>query len=228
MATRVYAVIGLGVFGTQLVLSLVAKGCVVVAIDSDKEALDKVKGAASQSVVADTSSVEFLRRVDLDSVDTVVVALSSFDSSALTVAFLKQAGVPYILARAETPIHATILKKIGADEVFIVEVEQGLRLAQKLASPDVLDVMPLSQRVSLAEVLSTNSMINKSIKDLDLRNEFGLNIVAIRREILSTDSYGQPEKTEQIILPTAFEVVIENDVLIVVGSNESLEKFKDY
>jgi trk system potassium uptake protein TrkA len=223
----VFAIIGLGVFGSQLTLSLAARNAKIIAVDADQEAIDRVKDKVTQAIVVDATDENLLSRVPFDNVDTAIVAISAFEVCAMAVAFLKQAGVPYIIARAETHIQSLILKKIGADEIVIVEVEQGVRLAKQLMNPDLLDTMPLSKNLSLAEVVAPAVFYNKKLNELDLPAQFKVSVVAIRRVTLRIGDLGEPEKIEDVVMPQSDEKIQEADILIVIGANANLEKFKE-
>ncbi len=223
----VYAVIGLGAFGTNVALSLAGKGLSVVAIDNDADAIEQVKGKVAQALLIDADDPSFVARAPLDNVDVALVALTRFDVAILVVLYLKQVGVPRIIARAETAIHAQALKKVGADEIINVEEESGTRLAHMLASPHVLDVITLSAEVSLAEVVAHNNIQNKTVDEIDVRTHFNLNLVALRRMEFKVDEEGFPLQGEVLILPEASDVVLSGDVLIVVGKPTDIDRFKE-
>jgi trk system potassium uptake protein TrkA len=227
MQEPVFAIIGLGMFGAQLALSLSARNSKVLVIDISEESINKVRDKVTQAFLADATDENFLKRTPIENVDTAIVAISAFETCALAVAFLKQAGVPYIIARAETHIQSMILKKIGADEVIIVEVEQGIRLAKQLINPDMLDTMPLNKSLSLAEVIAMPALYNKSLKELAFPENFNISIIAIRRTGLRVGDFGEPEKHEEIIIPKANDRIIEGDVLLLVGTNENLVKLRE-
>jgi trk system potassium uptake protein TrkA len=223
----VYVVVGLGAFGTNVALALADKGLSVVAIDNDADAIDQVKGKVAQALLIDADDPSFVARAPLDNVDVALVALTRFDVAILVVLYLKQVGVPRIIARAETAIHAQALKKVGADEIINVEEESGARLAHMLASPHVLDVISLSSEVSLAEVVAHNNIQNKTLEEIDVRAHFGLNVVALRRMEFKVDEEGFPLQGEILILPEDSDLVLSGDVLIVVGKPNDIDRFKE-
>jgi trk system potassium uptake protein len=223
---RVFAIIGLGTFGVHLATALADKGFSVIAIDNDQSALDLVKGRVAQALLIDAEEESFTIRAPLDDVDVALVALKQFEVAILAVLYLKQVGVPYIIARAETRIHAHALTKVGADQIINVEEESGLRLAHQLASPHILDVVRLSNVVTLAEIVAEKSLLDRKLKDLDLRNQRGISIVAIRRAKLQMDEEGLPVQGQEILLPGPEDMIEMGDVLIVVGSNNAVDKFR--
>jgi trk system potassium uptake protein len=223
---RVFAVIGLGTFGSHLAISLAEKGFGVIAIDNNQESLDLVKGRVTQALLIDAEEESFTIRAPLDDVDVALVALKRFEVAILAVLYLKQVGVPYIVARAETSIHAHALTKVGADQIINVEEESGKRLAHQLASPHILDVIRLSNAVTLAEIVAEPELVDRKLKELNLRNQYGINIVALRRIHLIVNEEGLPTQGEEILLPGPEDKILEGDILIVVGSNAAVDKFK--
>jgi trk system potassium uptake protein TrkA len=116
---------------------------------------------------------------------------------------------------------------VGADQIVNIEIDEGTRVAQQIISPDVLDLIPISDVVSLREVAVPAGFVGKSLKDLDLRNRMKVGIVAIRRFLIGIDEGGNTVREEQVVFPNADEVLEEMDVLIIVGMNESIDLFKD-
>lgn len=133
MAAR-YLVIGLGRFGTALALRLAEQGVEVIAVDSELEYVDAVKDRIGHALQLDSTDPAALQAVDARSCTVAIVAMGEgFEAAVLTVAALKECGVPRVLARARNPRHARILKAVGADETIEVESEVGRRLAESLA-----------------------------------------------------------------------------------------------
>ena len=225
---RVIAVIGLGTFGVQLCNELSGKGGKVLAIDNRERPIEKVKDNVSQSILMDSTNEEAMGQAPFEDVDTAIVAIGdNIQASIITTAILKRIGIPRIIARAVTEIHQQILRQVGADQIVNIEIDEGTRVAQQLISPDILDLIPISDVVSLGEVAVPADFVGKSLKDLDLRNRMKVGIVAIRRFSIGIDEGGNTVRNEQVVFPNADEVLEELDVLIIVGMNESIDMFKD-
>lgn len=225
---KVFVVVGLGTFGRRVCEVLTEKGGKVIAIDQDASLVEKIKSDVTQAVLLDSTDEESLSRVPLEDCDFAVVAIGdNIEASVLSTALLKKAGVPYILSRAITDIHGRVLKQVGADEVVNIEIDEGTRVAQRLISPEVLDRVPLSKAMSMAEVYVQRGFWGKTLQELDLRRHANVNVVAIRRNTLSVDEMGNPVKNEEIIFPDAATDLKESDVLMVVGRDEDIDAFKD-
>ena len=224
---RTIAVIGLGTFGIKLCEELTLKGGQVIAIDNQDKYIERIKETVSQSIRMDSTDEEAMSQVPFGDVDTAVVAIGdNVEASILTTAILRKIGVPRILARSITDIHQRVLRQVGADEIINIEIDEGIRLAQKLISPEVLDSIPISDNISLAESFVPEGLRGKVLTDLDLRNRLGVTIVAIRKVILEVDEEGNTHRSEKLVFPGPNDTLEANDVLVLVGENQSIESFK--
>ncbi len=224
---KVFAVFGLGSFGREVCRVLSEKGTKVIAFDNQSQHIDRIKDIVNQSLLLDSTDEETLKSAPLEDVDVAVVAIGDdIEASILTTALLKNIGIPYILARAVSDIHLQVLKQIGANEVINLEIEEGRRIASRLVSPEILDVIPVDQDYSIAELYVPKSLVGKSLQQVDLRKEFNLNIIAIQRSRTSIDEVGNPVKEEMVILPGSNDVFQSDDILLVIGRNQYIERFK--
>jgi trk system potassium uptake protein len=226
---KVFAVVGLGSFGRKVCEVITERGGKVIAIDNDAELIDKIKDTVTQAILLDATDVDSLTNAPFDDVDVAVVAIGdNIASSILTTALLKRIGVPFILARAISELHEQVLKQVGADEIVNIEIDEGMRIANKLMSPEVLDRIPVTQTVSVAELYPPKSFIGKSLGRLDLRGKFKISVVAITRITLTVDETGNPVRSEQVLFPGSDDVLDDTDVLLVVGKNDDIDALKEY
>lgn len=210
-----FAVIGLGSFGSNVAKILYKRGHEVVAIDKDKDRIEEAKSFSSQAVLTDASVKENLEALGITDMDVVVVSLgSAMGASILAVLHLHELGLKRIVAKASTEDHGKILDAVGATEVINPEKDMAVRTALKLTSPHILEYLPLLSGVSIEEVAPPERFIGKSLRDLGLRNKYGIQVIAVRELI--------PERT--IYVPPADFVIKDSDVLIVMGDEKMLEK----
>ena len=129
-----YCVIGLGIFGRAVVLSLKAEGQAVLALDSNQEEVDRMASELDTVVCADATDEEALRELRIERFGCAVVAIGaeSMEASILVTALLRQFGVPQIVARSLGTLHARVLRAVGAHQVVSPEWEAGQRLARQL------------------------------------------------------------------------------------------------
>jgi len=210
-----FAVIGLGSFGSNVAKTLYEKENEVVAIDKDKEKIEAAKDFVSHAVQMNSANKENLLALGLKEMDVVIVSLGpEMEASILTVLFLHEIGVKRIVAKALTEDHAKILEAVGATEVIYPEKDMAIKTALRLNSPNILDYFPLLSGISIQEIAPPEKFIGKSLKELDLRNKYGIQVIAIREVITEKTTY----------LPKAGFVIKDSDILIVMGGEKQLAK----
>jgi len=210
-----FAVVGLGSFGSNVARTLYERGHEVVAIDKDKDKIEEAKSFSSHAVLTDASVKENLEALGVAQMDVVVVSLgSAVEASVLTVLHLHELRLKRIVAKASTEDHGKILEAIGATDVINPEKDMAIRTALRLTSPHILECLPLMSGVSIEEVAPPERFIGKSLRDLDLRNKYGIQVIAVRELV--------PERT--LYVPPADFVIKDSDVLIVMGDEKMLEK----
>jgi len=210
-----FAIIGLGSFGSNVAKTLYERGYEVLAVDKDKDKIEAAKSLSSHAVLMDSVDMENLEAVGIKDMDVVVVSLGpEMEASILTVLHLHELGVKRVVAKALSEDHAKILEAVGATEVIYPEKDMAVRTALKLTSPNILECLPLVSGISIQEIAPPEKFIGKSLKDLDLRNRYGIQVIAVRELI--------PEQT--IYIPKADFVIKDSDILIVMGEEKKLEK----
>lgn len=211
-----FAIIGLGRFGTSVALTLAQAGYEVLAIDSDEERVQEISEEVTHVAVADTTDETALKALGMRNFDVVVVAIGEdIQSNVLTTLLLKEMGVKYIVAKARNKLHGKMLEKIGADRIIYPERDMGQRVAHNLVSTNVLDYIELSPNLSLVEITTPQKLIGKSLVESNLRAEYEVNVVAIKRgEII-------------LVPPNPHDKIQEKDVLIVVGANDGLQHLEE-
>ncbi len=221
---RKIAVIGLGRFGMALAKTLSASGVQVVAIDRDGKSVNEIKDDVDIAVRGDSTDQAVLLSQDLDKVDVCVIAIGEqFESALLTTVLAKQIGIPEVICRAQSEFHAEIFQKIGADKIIQPEKVSGESLARQLSNPQLVDFIQLADGFTLMEFRAPKTFHGKSIRELALRNRYEVNLVVIRREVAGkTDPEEAP--VLEAIFPYADEELRENDILVVVGSDEALTR----
>jgi trk system potassium uptake protein TrkA len=214
---RLFVVIGMGNFGYYTARRLYEMGSEVMAIDHNKERIQSIKDQVSRAVVADATDREALERLGVPDVDVAVVSVGDrLDTSILITLYLKEMGVKEVMVKAVTEDHGKILEKIGASSVIFPERDSGVRLANSLSSPNVIEHLPLSQGYSILEMAASAKLVGKTLKELRLRNRFGVQVIAIKELV--------PERMH--LPPDPDFVLKDSDILIVVGQDESLESLK--
>jgi trk system potassium uptake protein TrkA len=210
-----FVVIGLGMFGRIVATSLAREGQAVLAIDINEGEVNRMATELDAVVRADATDEEALRDLRLDRVSCAVVAIGaeSMEASILATALLRQIGVPRIVARSLSDLHARVLRAVGAHEVVSPEVEMGQRLAYRLSHPNVLDRVDLGDNIELAELEVPAQYVGKTLVELDVRRRFDITVVAIHRS------------GKIIANPSRDEALRAGEILVVIGSSSAVARF---
>ena len=207
---KTFAVIGLGGFGEAVALELAGAGYEVLVIDTKVELIQKVADDVTCAVMGDAKDKAVLRAAGINNFDCVVVATAgSVENSVLVTLMLKDMGVPYVVAKAQSQLHAKVLARIGADRVIFPEHDMGRRLAQTLISSKVIDLIELSDSYSIMEIDAPTSWRGRSLGQINVRAAYGVTVMAVRKS-----------DQDLVISPPADYVVEPQDELIVVGQND--------
>ena len=218
------AVIGLGRFGMALARRLGECGVQVIALDRTQQPVNEIKDDVDLAVRLDSTDRQALLSQDIDKVDACVVAIGeNFEASLLTTVLVKQLGVPRIICRAQSALHAEIFRQIGANQVVQPEQEAGSHIARQLANPQLADVIPLSNDFSLVELQAPREFQGKTIKSIGLREKYGVNLVVIKRHTPSETSEDDSTPDVTVIsVPRPNDEIQPGDILVLVGANDSL------
>lgn len=225
-----FAVIGLGVFGTSIARNLMKEGMEVVAIDADERNIEAIKNDVTQAAILDCTKEEALQAIDIGKIDCVIIAIGEdMESSIMTALLLKKLEVPRIIARANSDAHRQILSLIGVDEIVSPEVDMGIRLARRFSSTHILHHLDISEEHTIAEIIVGEKFIGKTIRDLNLRSRFGVNIVGIKKKVSHVTENAENVFVEKYIdFPSPDDTIEEEDVLVMVGSERAISELERY
>ena len=217
MKKQTFAVIGLGRFGGSVCKTLADAGQEVLAIDKYESRVNDYKDIATQAVVADAQDEDVLRSLGIRNVDHVIVAIGEdIQASILVTLMVKEQGVKYVTAKAQNEYHAKVLEKLGVDRVVHPERDMGVRIGRSLTSKNMVDYLDLYANFKLAEILITNpEFVGKSLAEMDFRDRYGLNVIALAHS------------RQEMVLPSAGDVLTENDSILVAGPTRAIDKFEE-
>jgi trk system potassium uptake protein len=212
-----FGVIGLGNFGFYIARALSEDKNEVIALDRDPAKVQKVAEFVEMAIVGDATDIELLKRLGIAETETVIVSTGDeIQYSILVTMFLKELGANAVIAKAISEEHARVLEKIGADRVIIPEKEMALKLAKSLATPNMIDFLPLSEEYIVAEISPSYSMMGRSLADVQLRSRFNIQLLAIKEII--------PDKL--IFVPPPDYKFKDSDILLVLGKKEDVENLR--
>jgi trk system potassium uptake protein TrkA len=215
-----YIVIGLGVFGRAVARNLMSRHAEVVAVDSRMDIIEEFQDQVTYAVCMDATDQKALDQLGIRNFDAGIVAIGeNFEANLLAAVLLKNAGVKEIISRASDPLHIKILEAVGISKIVNPGIDAADKLVYGLVHRDLLDIVHIDDRISVAKIRAPGQFIGQSIGQLSLRAKFGINCIAINR--IEEEKNGE-EKT--ISGNPGADVVIGNgDILVVIGEPQNIE-----
>ena len=221
-----FAVIGLGRFGNKLAIALSISGAEVIAIDRDRSVIDHIRDQVTHAVRLDSTDENALRAQGVDKVDVAIVGMGqggrAFESAIMTVVSLKAMGIKKICARAQSLTAGQVFSAVGATDIIYPEIESAQRWAYKLIAPHVEEKIDFAPGFSLARITAPASFHDKTVMNLQLRQKYNANLVAIKR-VESNEEDAKPRKSI-VNVPTPETVIYSGDIMMIVASDEDLAK----
>jgi trk/ktr system potassium uptake protein len=212
-----FAIIGLGNFGYYLATHLYGKGNDVLAIDKNQNLVQKIKDHVTQAVIADSTDLQTIKSLSIPEMDAAVVCIGNDLSASIhTTLNLKDVGVRKVFAKAISEPHGRILRKVGAQEILFPEKDLAITLAERLHNPSLLDYLPFFEGYSIIELKPKESFVKKELRELDLINKYGVQVIAIKE--IATGKLA--------MIPTGKYVMKGGEVMILLGPNEGLESLR--
>jgi len=213
MAVREIAVIGLGRMGRSIAEEFSAKGGQVIAVDRDERLVEEISDKVELAIRVDATNADSLKGIGLSNVDAAVVSMSdSLEASIVAVMVCKEMGVPFIVAKAKDRLQADILKQVGAHKIILPEVEIGISVAMSLLYGDYVDVVSVTDGISILEITTPQKWIGKTLIDLDLRKKYGFNVIGTKID---------GKMSIDVVID---EPLTENEILVILGKDQQLAK----
>lgn len=211
-----YGIIGLGHFGNSLAASLGEAGKQILVLDSSESKIKQIRNYTENAFVVKELTREAMEEAGVQNCGTVIICIGEkIDVSILTTLNVISMGVPRVIAKAISVEQGHILEKIGA-EVIYPEHDMAIRLAHRLLSSRVMDYIMLNDDISISEIKLTSRITGKTVLSSNIRQKYKLNIIAIEHN----------GKTTTDITPDL--LLNEDDIMVVVGKREDIERFEDY
>ena len=215
MKKKEFVVFGLGRFGWSVATTLAESGCEVLVVDDNEEKINEIADIVTHAVKARITEGEMLKSLGIGNFDGAIIAMAEdLEASVMTTILVKELGVPYVLAKAQSDLHAKILKKVGADLIVFPEKEMGIHIANNLMMDNFFDAVELSSKYSMIEIDPLNEWSGHSLQELNLRSRYDINVICIKRN------------GELTITPNASEPIQKDDILMVIGNNIVLNELR--
>ncbi|MBQ6797771.1 MAG: TrkA family potassium uptake protein [Oscillospiraceae bacterium] len=208
-----FLIIGLGTFGHHLCRELAKQKCEIMIVDSRPEVLEDLLPYVVSAKIADCSNEEVLRSFDIPSFDACFVCIGgNFQYSLEITSLLKDLGARKIFSKADEDIQAKFLRRIGADEVIYPELDAAASIAISESNDSIFDCIPLSGEFSVYEIEPNEKWLGKTIRELNFRNTYNLNILGAVQDGMIND------------MPSIDYVFKRGEHLLVMGRDADIRK----
>lgn len=208
-----FLVIGMGRLGSHLAFKLSNLGNDVLIVDKDKTIVDGIASKFADAYVGDARNAEVIKALGVENYDTCFVTIGDdFQSSLEITSLLKENNAKYIVSKATGDMQAKFLKQIGADEVVYPEKDTAYNLARKFNFNNVYDYIHLDNEYAIYEVKIPQNWMGKTLVELDVRNKYNVNVIAIKNE----DKIKSTKMAEHIFK--------DNDHVIIIGNECGVNK----
>ncbi len=218
-------VLGLGRFGAGVATELARLGVEVFAVDRNRRKVEEIDSVVSQAVCLDVASESAMKTLHLEDTDLAVVCVgNNIESSLLATTILQHLGVKEVWVRAVDDVQVRILQALKVQKVLNLEQDMAAQVAHTIANPGTRMLMPLTAGHLLVEIAVKSSLVGKTLAEMDFRNSYGVNVIAIKSPVRRVRKDGTEETVVEINdLPRAGDVIKEGDTLVLIGSEENVK-----
>lgn len=214
MVKKQILVLGLKTFGMSIVKQLSKYNCEVLAIDKEMERVEVASEYATQAIQLDIRDGEGeITGLSLNDFDVAIITVDDIEASIMASLIFKEQGVKTVIVKAKNKMHKKILEKMEVDKIISPEEEMRIKLAKSIMNASVIDAINFSDEYNILEVHALDKWIGQSFLKLNLRNEYGMNVLCVKN----------PNK-ELEISPSPNYVVERGDILVAIVEKEKMDK----
>ena len=211
--TKNVLLIGLGRFGKHMAMDLNRLGHEVMAVDLNEDRVNEILPYVTNAQIGDSTNEEFLESLGIGNYDLCVVAIgNNFQNSLETTSLLKDMGARLVVSRAERDVQAKFLLRNGADKIVYPERQMAKWAAIRFTADHILDFIEVDDTHAIFEVEMPRQWVGKTVGQLNIRQKYNINIVAIKRG-------------ENINMSISSETTLkEGETLLVIGEYKTLQR----
>lgn len=220
MKQKKFCVIGCGNFGYYLAVKLFESGAEVIAVDKNPDRIDLLSDLVTEAICMDTTDKKSLQRLPLIEMDAVIVAMGEeFESSILTTALLQDLGIKKIYSRILSPTHKRLLSLMGINEMLVPEEEAAEHLTSRLMISELIEIFKITDDYGIYEIEVPDIFVNKKLIDINIRQEFLLNVVTVKKKVTKKRLFSRDENVVYNVVgvPSPDMVLEKNDILVLSG-----------
>lgn len=212
MVKKQIIVLGLKTFGMSIVKQLSKYNCEVLAIDKEMEKVEEAAEYATHAIQVDLKNGEEINELSLSDFDIAIITVDDIETSIMASLIFKEHGIETVIVKAKNRVHKRILEKMEVDKIISPEEEMGIKLAKSIMNASVIDAINFSDEYSILEINVLEKWIGKTLISLNLRTEYGMNVLCIKN----------PNK-ELDISPSLDYKLERGDILVAIVENKKIE-----
>ena len=205
-------VVGLKTFGMSIVKQLSQYNCEVLAIDKEMEKVEEADEYATHAIQVDIRNADEISELSLNTFDIAIITLDDIEASIMASLIFKEHGIETVIVKAKNSIHKRILQKMDVDKIISPDEEMGKKLAKSIMNVSIIDAINFSDDYSILEINAPEKWVGKTFATLDLRNEYGMNVLCVKH----------PAK-EIEISPAPDYIIEKGDILVAIVENSKIE-----
>ena len=185
---QTFGVIGLGRFGFALAQSLAEYGVEIVALDKDENKVAEASEFTDNAFTVSKLNNDTLTECGIQNCDTVIICIGErIDTSILATLNVIELGVKRVISKASSAGQGAVLERLGAEVVY-PDRDMALRLAKRLTSSHIMEYISLSNDTDITELIVGPRIGGKTVGMLELRQKYGLNIIAVKHNgVITTE-----------------------------------------
>lgn len=219
-------VCGLGRYGRQTVMELHKMNQDFVAIEVNLENIKSLKMANALVLEGDATNDDILLEAGILKAKAIIITISHEAENVLAVISARQLNPKiHIISRSTNDSVEKKLLRAGANHVVMPEKIGGFYMASLVQKPESVEFFNILSnleggKINFEEIACANLKTdykNKTFKDLDIRSEININIIAIHH----------PDGTYQIN-PKADTILSDTITLVILGEKVEITKFKEH
>lgn len=218
-------VCGYGRNGKQAVIKLQNFNMPCVVIEKDKELIEQLERDNILYVEGDATQDESIQKAAVHHAKSLITALASDADNLFVVLSARQMNKNMIIiSRASNESSINKLKIAGANNIIMPDKIGGMHMASLVVTPDLVEFVDklamLDKSSTNLEEIAVNGLpaeyLNKTIRDLDLRNRTGCSVIGFK-----TPTH------EYIVNPESETVLTTDSNLIVLGRPNQIKKLRE-
>ncbi|GAB7080409.1 potassium channel family protein [Megalodesulfovibrio paquesii] len=218
-----FIICGYGRIGSIVAREIMREGHPLVVIEQDPDIVKKLEADNILHLVGDATSDQLLLAAGLTRAKSLITALTQEAANVYVVLTARQLNPEIIIvSRADHESHISRLERAGADRVVLPHTIGGVRMAQSVLRPSVVNFIDMAVQGGLdlqmeeLSISSGSSLVGKNLIESQIRPRFNLIIIGIKHA-----------DGEMHFNPSPDAVIKAGDSLLCIGKPEHFEQIQE-